>query len=68
MSWVVIRPARIGDRVREVGDVLTNDDLKGRDTRRMEEIEKCIRWVDDTPARKPASGRSRKPASDSDDE
>ena len=67
MPWVVIRPARIGDREREPGYVLSNDDLRGRDARLMEEVERTVRWVDDDPGQSPrrsSGSRSRKPADD----
>lgn len=71
MAYVVTRPCRIGDW-REPGEVLSADDLRGRNVGQMEDLERVIRFDPSIPEPKSADagdgkqsrGRGRKPVAD----
>lgn len=71
MAYVVTRPCRIGDGpLREPGEVLSAEELRGRNVRQMEDGERVIRFDptvaepgDSTDKKKPTRGRGKAAAS-----
>lgn len=64
MAYVVTRPARIGDRIREPGEVLSAELLRGRNVRVMEDVERVIRFDPTVP--EPVDEEDAVTAADSD--
>ena len=55
MAYVVVRRCLIGEW-REPGYVCSSEDLRGRNVRHMEDVDRCVRYDPSVPEPAPSSG------------